>query len=322
MNNPKRNHHITPKLYLKGFTIENGRRFLWVYKRGLPYNPGDAKSTNNPSRQSISTAGVERDFYADPKENGSQDFEGFENKLESLEKPADTILQKLRARQMINQKEKCLFSCYIMQMHRRVQAGRERVRKLLTERGYGPSGELLRQMNLPDTHETHAMLKGIMDSWTQREGSDIQVHNRVTAAAEDSILIKVLENMVWSFYTAPKRHAFLTSDDPVFISKQFGLGKNVSELSFPISADVALVASWSQFLKEGFSETTPQVLKELNRRTVTQASLYVYFSENCEWITRMLERGRYDYHPIYSVKRVYDVARLENSETEPRLVWC
>src|SRR5690349_5080229 len=60
MNNPKRNHHVTPRVYLKGFTTGGGEPFLWVYTRGLPFNPGDMNS-NNPRKRSITTAGVERD---------------------------------------------------------------------------------------------------------------------------------------------------------------------------------------------------------------------------------------------------------------------
>lgn len=321
MSNPKRNHHVTPRIYLKGFTTGSGQPFVWVYTRGLPYNPGD-KNGSNPRKRSITAAGVERDFYADINNDGTPDFESFENKLESLEKPADPIFQKLRARQMISPQEKYVFACYIVQMHRRVQAGRERVRKLLAQGAYEPSAEIFQKLNLRDLPATRATVRAVMDSWAQKRGSDIQVHNRITAAANDSILITVLENMVWSFYTAPKGHGFLTSDNPVFISKQFGLGKNVSEVSFPISSDVALVASWSRFLKEGFSETTSQVLKELNRRTVSEASRFVYFSENSQWVNTMLGKGQYEYHPVYSVKRVCDVARIEESGTQPRLVWC
>jgi len=129
--------------------------------------------------------------------------------------------------------------------------------------------------------------------------------------------------MVWTFYVAPKPHAFLTSDNPVFISKEFGLGKNVSELSFPISSDVTLVASWINVSKEGFSEAPPKLLKELNRRTISEASQYVYFSENCDWVITILGKGSYEYHPVYSVKSVFDVAKLVRDEpgTKPRLIW-
>ena len=97
INQPKRNHHVLPRLYLKGFAIKNDQPHIWVYKRGEPYNPGKGKITNNPYHRSIDDAGAELDFFADPKRDGSTDFETFENIMESLEKPANTIFAKLRA---------------------------------------------------------------------------------------------------------------------------------------------------------------------------------------------------------------------------------
>jgi uncharacterized protein DUF4238 len=320
-NKPKRNHHIVPELYLKGFVIKNDEPFIWVYKRGEPYNPGNGKITNNPYKDSIRNAGAEKDFYADPKEGSVKDFETFENILESLEKPANPIFQKLRARQMISNEEKCLFSHYIILMHRRVRSGREKVKNQLSKHPYEPSKALFQKTNLPDTPETRAELKKVSDNLAQKEGFEIQAHNRITAAVPDSFLIEVLQKMTWSFYVAPMPHTFVTSDNPVFISEKFGLGKNISELSFPISADIALIASWNRFLKEEFSEAKPQLLKELNRRTINAASQHVYFSKNPEWVKSILDKNFYEYRPTYSVKSVYTVAKIitEPPDSKPRV---
>ena len=323
MNNPKRNHHVTPKLYLKGFVIKKDDPSIWVYKRDNQYNPGDDQTINNPYKDSIKNAGVERDFYANPKADGTQDFETFENKLELLEKPADPIFQKIRARQVITEEEKCLFSCYIIQMYRRVLSGREKVKKLLATQTYEPSKEFFEKTNLPDTPEMRAELKIISDNMKQKPGFDIQAHNRITAATPDSFMIEALQKMIWTFYIPPAPHAFLTSDNPVFISEHFGLGKNISELSFPISSDVALVASWNKFVKEGFSEVPPQFLKELNRRTISGASQNVYFSKSPEWVLKILNKNVYKYRPMYSVKSVHDVVKLvtDGADSKPRLIW-
>jgi hypothetical protein len=160
VNNPKRNHHVTPKLYLKGFVIKTGEPYIWVYERGRPYNPGDDEIANNPYKDSIKNAGVERDFYADPKEDGTQDFETFENKLELLEKPADSTFQKLRARQGINDDEKLTFATYIILMYRRVVSAREKIKGQLANQSYEPTEELFQKANLPDTPETRAELTG------------------------------------------------------------------------------------------------------------------------------------------------------------------
>jgi hypothetical protein len=323
VNNPKRNHHVTPKLYLKGFVIKSGKPHIWVYERGRPYNPGDDQITNNPYKDSIKNAGVERDFYADPKEDGTQEFETFENKLEQLEKPADSIFQKLRARQVINDDEKLTFATYIILMYRRVASAREKIKGQLAKQTYEPTAELFQKANLPDTPETRAELKKIAERLAQKPGFDIQAHNRITAATPDSFLIEVLQKMTWNFYISPATHAYLTSDNPVFISEKFGLGKNISELSFPISTDVALVASWNKVSKGVFSEALPQYLKELNRRAISGASKYVYFEKNQEWVMTILNKNNYEYRPMFSVKSVVDVVKLEThgGKSKPDLIW-
>jgi hypothetical protein len=309
-SNPRRNHHILPRLYLKGFCIKDEEPFIWVYKRGQPYNPGNGKITHNPYRESTKLAGVERDFYADPKETGRKDFDAIELELEALEKPSNPIIQKIRAHQSITKEEKRAFSVYTILMHRRVKIGREMIKGLVANLTYVPTEDLFKQTHLPDNADTRAKAEAIVERLKEQPGYDVQAHNRVTATAWDSFLIEVLEKMTWNFYIAQPPHAFLTNDNPVYISKALGLQKNCSELCFPISSDVALVASWNRALKEGFTEAPPQFVKEINRRTIMGADSHIYFCENPDWVVKMLAKGGYDYHPLYSMKGVYTIGKL------------
>src|SRR5665213_538721 len=296
-NKDKHNNHVLPKLYLKGFVIKKDEPFIWVYQRGQPYNPGGEqynhrdKITHNPYNDTIRNAGALIDFYADPKKDGTKDYETFENKLELLEKPHDPIFKKLRAHQVITHEEKCRFSSYIVLMHRRVPAGRRTIKELVSKKGlYEPTKELLQKLNqrfnLQDTPELRAAIRQKVESKAQDEDYHIQGHNRITAASPDSLLIEKLQKMTSTFYIAPGADIFLTGDNPVFIPDAYGIAgdKRFSELSFPISTDVALVASWNRALKNGFVEATPQMIKDINRRTVSKSSQYIYFSKNAEWV--------------------------------------
>jgi hypothetical protein len=135
-------------------------------------------------------------------------------------------------------------------------------------------------------------------------------------------LIEVLEKMTWSFDVASESHTFFTGDNPVFISEKFGLQKNISELSFPIATDIALVASWNRNLKEGFVEAKPQVVKELNRRTAGKASQQIYYSKNPDWVVTLFNKNVYEYHSIHSVRSVFTVAEIvtDAHESNPRIV--
>jgi hypothetical protein len=324
----KHNHHVLPKLYLKGFVIKKDEPFIWVYQRGQQYNPGSDqynhhdKNRKNPYLDTTTNAGAELDFFADPQKDGDVDFDTFENVLESLEKPANTIFQKLRAHQPITFEEKCIFSRYIILMQTRVWAGREQIKELLpkTIADSKPSKEFFQKTNSPDTLELKAQWKEKAEELGSLPDYHINLHNRIAAIAPDSFRVQALQRMTWTFYVAPDSRAFLTGDNPVFIPKNNGLGKNNSELSFPISTDVALIASWDKRRKEGFEEAQSQIVKEINHRTVGQAST-IYFSQNQDWVVTMLNKGDYGWHPVFSPKSVYTVAELvkDTPDSEPYL---
>jgi hypothetical protein len=210
-------------------------------------------------------------------------------------------------------------------MHRRVQAGREVSNKLLPKMvaNYEPAKEVFQKLNWPDIPETRVLLKETSKRMAQKDGFDIQMHLRAIPAAQDSFLVEALQKMTWHFFMAPKGHAFLTGDNPVFIPEQHGLGKNVSELSFPISTDVALVASWHSEFKEGFFNATPQVVKEMNRRTAHAASHCLYFSQSLEWVVTLLNKNVYKYNPMHSATSVFTVVKLvtDGPESKPRLIF-
>ena len=323
----KHNHHILPKLYLKGFVIKKDDPFIWVYQRGQPYNSGGARynhsDTNekNPYIDIIKNAGAGLDFYADSNEDGTKDFDTTENKLMLLEQQHDQIFHKLRAYQMITKEEKERFSSYIVLMHRRVRAGRELSKKLIVTKDlYEPTKELFQKLNRPDTPETRAIIKEYVEFKSQDENYQIRGHNELTVRSPASLLIEALQQMVWTFYVAPASRVFFTGDNPVFISKNNGLGKTNSELSFPISTDVALIASWDKRRKEGFEESKSQIVKEINHRTVSQAS-EIYFSQNQDWVVTMLNKGDYGWRPVFSPKSVYTIAEIvrDAQDSEPYL---
>src|ERR1700733_6730174 len=108
----KHEHHTVPAFYLKGFVIRKGEKFIWVYKRGQQFKPAAGEITpnprkekNNPYKDTIRRACVERDFYANPNAV-DKEFEFYENQLELLERPAISVLTKIRSLQTISSDEK------------------------------------------------------------------------------------------------------------------------------------------------------------------------------------------------------------------------
>ena len=96
---------------------------------------------------------------------------------------------------------------------------------------------------------------------------------------KDSLLHQVLElpkvldhiiDMNWHVFTVESSERFLTSDNPVFISKAKGLMHPHGEFLFPLASEVALVGSW-QGPKRGltFLSASSRFIKEFNRHVVS-----------------------------------------------------
>lgn len=297
--NPKRNHHILPKLYLSGFIITPGQPFIWAYKRGEKYNPGNGKITNNPCKHSIGRL-TARDFYAYPVEDGTKDFDSYENFLEKLEKPADQVFRKLRSRQTITSKEKQIFCLYLVQMVKRVPAHRKELSDIakIVATTYEMPQEAMARLNLPNDETTRRRVKQLTARLSQQEGFDNRIHLKVLSLVTSSLLLDVLAKMSWRFFVAPPNHRFLTGDNPVFFTRPIGLDKADSEISFPISSEICLAAS-NRVYPEGFIEAPTQIVKELNRRTATHALQFLYSSQSEPWIVTLFNKEHHVLHRIH-----------------------
>jgi len=82
----------------------------------------------------------------------------------------------------------------------------------------------------------------------------------------------------------------LTSDNPFFFFESLGVGRPESEVSFPISSDVALWATWRTDLKEGFVPAKDSLIREFNRRTVSIAKRHLFYSRNEKWVVSLANK--------------------------------
>ena len=91
---------------------------------------------------------------------------------------------------------------------------------------------------------------------------------------------EAIRRMTWAFLTFEKGAAFLTCDNPVFFFRAMGIGKPESEISFPISSHIMLWLSWRSDFSEAYYPVTERIVKEMNRRTASNASRYVFHSRD------------------------------------------
>ena len=111
--------------------------------------------------------------------------------------------------------------------------------------------------------------------------------NLVKPSSMPNALEKIYQ-MTWLFLIFDDYPAFFTCDNPVFFFKDIGIGKPESEITFPISSNVVLWATWRADLNEGYSKIKSAVVKEINRRTVNNTTRFLYSAKKEFWIQKFV----------------------------------
>ena len=316
MDQEKHIHHFLPQHYLKGFACKENGSLIWQYTRGREYQPGEHKGKYNPCKMSIpKKAGAIRDYYASTHTDGQPDFNTNENELEKKEKPANPIFTKIRNHQMISPQEKRDFSLYLAQMISRVprqehrlniewqQSMPEMLQKISAHLNH-LSARLEATSNLETEkrnriHKKIALWRSCYEKYSQGlpilEARTLMANSkRIAIFAED------IGKMTWQFFIAQPGTFFVTADNPVFISPTVGIKGDInSELSFPISSDVALVASRHNALPECFVTATARIVKEINRRAVGLSLQHAYCKEEAKWVTDLLNKKTHFFSIVY-----------------------
>jgi hypothetical protein len=285
--NPKRHHHFLPRLYLKGFIEPGSRWFVWEYVRGERFDPGLVENRHNPWRAPLKRAGARQDFYAQPKPDGTVDFDTYENILEKLEKGADPVFHKLRVQDRISASEKVLLASYIGVMLKRVPAREKRTASIWPE--------LLKRTNWEDLVKW-GEARGITDSRHQVEaikrefqgGMPREIALKSMVISYDRVL-DALSTMSWKFFVAPSTTAFATSDNPVYFPEAVGIADEKAVLVFPISSEVALVASWYGRRDLSYVKATKSRVMQINSHILGNAVELGYFQSADENIQRLLD---------------------------------
>ena len=271
--------HYIPQHYLEGFCESSTPKVITRYEKG----------SRQPLTTQIKNVAQEKGFY-------SADVEKFLN--EEIEGPANAVLNKIRARNSISIEDKFVLSAYMITMLKRVPEAQERIRESAPEIvesvfskvdseivqliNQDPSGSELLEKRLEELRQLKPRFApNLQQTWYQL----IPPHTAPRALA-------TLFSMTWCFYTSDKDSAFLTSDNPVYYHQGLGIGQPQSEVGFPISRDIVMWATWKKDVREGFVQAREAIVRELNRRTVSIATRYVFYGREEEWVANLVNKRR------------------------------
>ena len=275
---PKIHNHYVPRFYLKGFTEEPTSEMMSVYQRGK----------NKLFRTQVKNIANEVGLYTDDLETVLAN---------DIEQSANPILQKLRNFQTIYDDEKLEFSRYMFSMWLRVPKHLDWTFEITPEVVRKTISDAERQLR--EFAEKHPDKKEMVD---QRI---MQLHDTHINPTEESVKemwmknipvgidrppIQKLAEMEWRFLYFEGDQFFITSDNPLFFFEAIGIGNEKSEVTFPLAKNLVLWTKWRMDIPPGFHRARTQFVKEVNRRTISNASKYIFSPYVADWIPTLLAK--------------------------------
>ena len=272
--------HYIPRYYLSGFTQKSKPPLILVYEKG----------SSQVFATQIKNVGHETYYFPD----------NFEIYLANeIEAPANIVLKKIRKRKKITAKDKVTLSNYMIVLWKRVPESKERLREKAPEISDKIKKRLFKKIedfkiknpskaNLLEKRRLEAqdILEKFKDSPPEETWRSV-IRPDMTPQAP-----RLLSQMTWRFFICEEPNAFLTNDNPVFFFKHIGIGKKYSELTFPISNYITLWATWRP-IDEGYFHANNQVVKEINRRTASIATRFIYFSKKRDWVITLANKKKH-----------------------------
>ena len=263
--------HYVQRHYLRCFGTPEDPNYIWMYDKGR----------KTFKRLPAKTVAQSRGFYSEEDERALS---------ETVEQPAQAPLDQLRNSQPVAVQGRRAVAVYLESMIKRVPHNRNKLLEMVPQvkdelllRIRGSRELLAGKFNLT---ETELLLR--IEQWEQNFDS------HPLSAQDDLIrrqwrtedLIGCIFSMTWRVIKADDANRFLTSDNPVFFDEGYGLKKPDGEFSVPLSSDVALHGSWKG-QREGLLivHKEPDVVKEINRRTVFMAEQFIFYHRTAPWVS-------------------------------------
>jgi len=272
--------HYVPLHYLRGFVKQGEREIIWVFD----------KTTGHSFATQPQNVAAEHDYYP-------EEVEQFLANL--IEDPCKRVLCRIREDLLFSVEDKNEFSHYILAMIRRVPRHRERLYQEVFPDALEDTvsdwrstiQSLMDEGRLDCATYSRRMseIDRIEEEWKQDLPEELKPENQPPQISPE--VVDFLASMHWTFVIAEGSSMFLTSDNPVFYTEGIGIGKPESELMFPLSTRVALWVKRLPISEDcAFHHARQFLVREVNKRTVRNATRFVMYHEDAEWVRRLTKK--------------------------------
>lgn len=277
--------HYVPQYYLKGFSTEEDEA-LWVYDR----------LDKRKFRTQAKNIANENSFYSPEVEQYLANV---------IEGPANSVLKAIREKSPLTDDSKKLLAEYMAVMWKRVPQGKQLFRDTAPVVAQKLSAQYHADLDAiassePDkalfVAKRRAEIDEIITKYSEDPPKDIWLG--IIPPERSPRVVAAIRRMLWTFLMFEEEPVFLTCDNPLFYFRRIGVANLESEITFPISCHITLLATWKSDLPQDYVPVTQQIVKEINRRTASNATRYVYSGYDEDWILPFVLKGRWELHRL------------------------
>jgi hypothetical protein len=270
--------HYVPQRHLRRFEIDYRPGFVWMYD----------KKTGKWSEAAVSKVAQQADYFSPEVEKAL---------AQVVEHPGNVCIDKLISRIKLDNTERSQLALYMM---------------IMATRGPGPRKKL--SATAANTvKEVLDETRTQIEEWIAEEGDDCdlakarlkeleELESKYSSELPTNLLAQIREpfwskntvecilNMGWHILPAPKGSYFVTSDSPAHFFEGIGLGTPLSEFTFPISKEIALIGEHVRPRAVMYERAQSQIAKEVNRRILSKADRFVFSPKKEVWIETVSQK--------------------------------
>jgi hypothetical protein len=268
--------HFIPKYYLKGFANDDERDYIHCYVR----------LENRHFRSNLVKIAQENNLYSDTTEDIL---------TRTIEQPCIPIFEKICAKEPLEPIERLFLTDYIIIMKFRTPAQRDSTLERIDEESEPYTENLKNWLHTiaisktPLSEKANCFLEQIGRKKLQDIVDPKQVWEFTLNPEKYPQTRKAIFSMYWHFFVHRDR-VFLTCDNPFFYFKEIGLAHNQTEITFPISSNIALLATWQQRGHSLYSNPTDSTIRQINKRTVANASKFIFSHDYVDWKLKLANK--------------------------------
>lgn len=279
-------HHYVPRRLLQKFALPDRAGMVWQHD----------KQNKTAVAAAISQVAQERDFYSDETEDRLH---------YDVEKPGGNAVEKILDKKRLKPDEVSSLMLHIGTMIRRVPFHRQWAAEI--GKDLFPNALAETRQNAYQYVKAYATYHGHRNEWIEERIREVDsicdryaqetpkwAIDQMNDPFPREVIVGALLDMTWRIVESSGPQFFVISDNPVayFRWEGYGLGGKETELVFPLSPSIALHGSRQrQHASLTRFRASQRIVREINKRIVSQASRFVFTHDNPYWLSKLLTRS-------------------------------